>query len=84
MYAMIPESRDYEGRNRSLNTKMYNLIYIFQQPYKIYSFNIINFQRPLCYLEEAGITSVFDDKSWYMNQGLKATLVLLLHEATVI
>ena len=63
MYAMIPKSRDYEDRSRSLNTKMYTLIYIFQQPYKIYSFNIISFQRPLCYPEEAGITSVFDDKS---------------------
>lgn len=84
MYAMIPKSRDYEGHSRSLNIKMHNLIYIFQQLYKVDSFIIISFQRPLCYPEEAGITSIFDDKSWHMNQGLQTTLVLLLHEATAI
>lgn len=60
------------------------LTYIFQQPYKVDSLIIIRFQRPLCYPEEAGITSTFDDKSWHMNQGLKTTSVLLLHEATAI
>lgn len=84
MHAMIPESRDYEGHSRSLNIKMHNIIYIFQQPYKVDSFIIISFWRPLCYPEEAGITSIFDIKSWYINQGLKTTSVLLLHETTAI